>query len=299
VLSTRFSVRHAALFAVLGAVLGLGHMGARASSARTISFPSPPPNATVYSRQFGNQALALAVAPQLGAKVLVQASVIGMQGNGVRGLRIGLTVAGRTRIASACGAGCYRASFAARSPKAVDVSVARTRWHVALPAEWPPREATSLVNRAGTVWRSLHSVSFHETLGSGTGHVTVSDWRIQAPDRLAYQVVGGWAGVVIGGRRWDRAPGTSKWQASAQTRLHQPVPFWVSVTDAHVLGNVTYAGRPAVRLSFFDPGSHAWFTLVLDRETLRTRDSRMITNAHFMHDTYRAFDSTPAIVRPR
>ena len=66
-----------------------------------------------------------------------------------------------------------------------------------------------------------------------------------------------------------------------------------------VLGNVTYAGRPAIRVSFFDPGSPAWFTLVLDRKTFRTLDSHMVTNAHFMHDVYGSFDTTPAIVPPR
>jgi hypothetical protein len=66
-----------------------------------------------------------------------------------------------------------------------------------------------------------------------------------------------------------------------------------------VLGDVTYTGRPAVRVSFFDPLSRAWFTLVLERKTSRTLDSHMVTNAHFMHDSYGSFDSTPAIVPPR
>ena len=122
---------------------------------------------------------------------------------------------------------------------------------------------------------------------------------MQAPDRLAYQVRGGWAGVVIGTRRWDRAPGASSWTASAQTRLRQPVPSWVVVTDAHVLGAITVRGRAAVRVSFFDPVSAAWFTLVVDPKTQRTLDLNMVTNAHFMHDVFRAFDSTRPIVPPR
>ena len=117
-------------------------------------------------------------------------------------------------------------------------------------------------------------------------------------DRLAYEVRHGGEGIVIGSRRWDRAPGSKTWQASAKTPLRQPVPFWVSVTRAHVLGNLTYARRAAVRVSFFDPDSRAWFTLVLDRRTLHTLDSRMVTNAHFMHDVYGSFNTTPAIVPP-
>jgi hypothetical protein len=76
------------------------------------------------------------------------------------------------------------------------------------------------------------------------------------------------------------------------------VPFWVSATDAHVLGYLSLGGRQAVRVSFFDPGSPAWFTLVLDRKTFRTLDSHMVTNAHFMHDTYGSFNSTAPIVAP-
>ena len=60
--------------------------------------------------------------------------------------------------------------------------------------------------------------------------------------------IDGWAGIVIGGKRWDREPGSSRWVSSAQTRLTQPIPGWVKVTDAHVLGRTTLRGRPVVRI---------------------------------------------------
>ena len=295
--------RHVAAGAVAVALIAACQSGAHASSGtRDPSFPKPPRGATVFGRQLGDDALALAVVPRGKTALLVQASVVGRQGNGLQGLRLAFTVAGHRKVAAACAPGCYRASFSpAAAPRAVDVEapgLARP-WHVELPAAWPPHSAAFLVARTEKVWRALHSLTFHETLGSGVGQVVASTWRVQAPDRLAYQVQGGWAGVVIGARRWDRAPGATRWQPSAQTPLHQPVPFWVSVTDAHVLGAVTYHGRPAVRVSFFDPGSPAWFTLVIDPKTSRTLDSHMVTNAHFMHDTYESFDTTPAIVPPR
>ncbi|MDX6476636.1 MAG: hypothetical protein QOH95_2147, partial [Gaiellaceae bacterium] len=163
--------------------------------------------------------------------MLVQASVVERQGGGVRDVRLTFSVGGRTKVATACGAGCYRAEFSpVRSPRSVEVAVpgrAKEPWHVELPAVWPPLDGTRLLARAGRAWRSLHSLTFRERLASGTGHAVVSTWRIQAPDRVAYQVERGWAGVVIGARRWDRAPGASRWKASPQTRLHQPVPFWV------------------------------------------------------------------------
>jgi len=116
---------------------------------------------------------------------------------------------------------------------------------------------------------------------------------------VAYQVEGGWAGIVVGGRRWDRSPAGKHWVSSAQSRLTQPVPAWVRVTDAHVLGTTTVDGRPAWRVSFFDPGTPAWFTVAIDRKTFYTLDSRMTATAHFMHDVYDSFDTTPAIRPPR
>jgi hypothetical protein len=125
-----------------------------------------------------------------------------------------------------------------------------------------------------------------------------STWRVQAPDRVAYHVRGGWAGIIVGGRRWDRGPGGA-WTPSPQTPVTQPVPPWVSVADAHLLGTGTVRGRPVWRASFFDPGTPGWFSVVLDRRTLRTLDVRMVTTAHFMHDVFRSFDAAPPIRPPR
>jgi hypothetical protein len=301
VFSPRDVVPGGAVLVAFAAVLAVGGGAARASATADAPFPVPPAGASVYARQLGTRALGLAVVPRGGKSLLAQASVVGRQGNGIPGLRLAFTVEGRTKTAAPCGPGCYRASFSPRrAPRAVDVVLpgGARKWHVALPAAWPPRDATRLVARAGRAWRALESLSFSETLGSGTGHTAVSTWRIQAPDRVAYQVVKGWAGIVIGARRWDRAPGAKRWESSPQTRLNQPVPPWASPRDARVLGEVTYRGRRAVRVSFFDKRSPAWFTLVLDRATLRTLDLRMVTNAHFMHDVYGSFDSTTPIVPP-
>src|SRR5580765_1099674 len=81
-----------------------------ASHAVSSAFPSPPPGATVYARQRGAEALALAVVPT-GRQLLLQASVVGQQGQGVSGLSVRFTVAGSTWAAAACGAGCYRATI--------------------------------------------------------------------------------------------------------------------------------------------------------------------------------------------
>jgi hypothetical protein len=265
-------------------------------------FPAPPAGAVVYSRRLGSDTLALGVVPRRGS-VLAQASVVGPQGRGVPGLAVTLEVQGATKTATACGAGCYRATFATQGPPA-SVAVAlrgsqSAHWRVALPATWPPPDGAALLARAGAVWRSLRSLSFSESLASGTGHVSLSTWQIQAPDRIAYQVRGGWAGIVVGDTRWDKGPGAKRWRSSAQTPLTQPRPGWVKVTDAHVLGSTTVHGQPAWRVSFFDPGTPGWFTVLVDKTSLRIYQVRMTATAHFMRDDYSAFNATPAILPPR
>jgi copper transport protein len=152
--------------------------------------------------------------------------------------------------------------------------------------------------RATQVWRGLRSLSYVDHLSSGPGEEVTSYWEIVAPDRLAYQVVRGSEAVIIGGRRWDKPPGSTWTESPQDPPLSQPLPFWVSVRDAHLLGAASVAGRPVWLVSFFDPATPAWFEVSLDKKTLRTLSLRMTTTAHFMHDTYSSFDRTPAITPP-
>ncbi len=173
-----------------------------------------------------------------------------------------------------------------------------TTWHQPLPATWPAPDATAVVIDATRAWRSLRSLAYVEHLASDPKHAVTSRWRVEAPDRAAYQVLGGYAGVIIGGRRWDKAPG-GKWIESPQTAtITQPVPFWVAFRNAHLLGSSTAAGRPVWVVSFFDPKSPAWFRILVDKQTFRTVRMQMMTTAHFMHDTYSAFDRAPPITPP-
>jgi len=269
--------------------------------APSAQFPASPDGAVVYSRRLGSDAFALGVVPRR-ASVLVQASVVGPQGRGVSGLSVTFVLQGATKSATACGAGCYRATLITKGrPASVDVALngaESTHWRVVLPATWPPPDAAALLVRARAVWRSLRSLSFSESLASGPGHVALSRWRVQAPDRIAYLVKGGWAGIVVGDTRWDKGPGAKHWVSSPQTRLTQPIPTWVKATDAHVLGSSTVRGRPAWRVSFYDPGTPGWFTVLVDKTSLRSYQVRMTATAHFMRDDYGSFNTTPAIRPP-
>ena len=272
------------------------------TSPAPAAFPTPPARAVVFARADGSNVLALAARPQ-GDRLLLQASVLGPQGTGVDGLTVSFTLERRSAHAAGCGAGCYRALLPTKDrPRSVLVDVrghtAPTQWRVALPRRWPPADAAALMTRAARVWRSLRSFSFRERLASDASHSVTSVWRAVAPDRIAYQVKGGYSSVIIGGRRWDRAPG-GRWVESSQTApIRQPAPFWTSVTDAHVLGSATLHGHDIWRVSFFDPGTPAWFEVAIDKRTLHTLELFMFTTAHFMHDVYGGFDESAGIRPP-
>jgi hypothetical protein len=268
-------------------------------------FPAPPAGAFVLARQDDTDVLALAVLPQAPG-VALQVSDVTQDGTGATGLRVSFAVSSKggtvSRNATACGAGCYRATVRLTSPpRRVQVRVARpartTRWAVTLPEAWPARDATAIVARAGSVWRKLRSLRYHERLASDSRHAVVSDWQIVAPDRLAYQIEGEGQAVIIGKRRWDRQKG-GDWVQTSALRLHQPVPLWVQVTDAHVLGSATVQGRAVWRVSFFDPRTPGWFVAAIDKRSYRTLDVRMTAAAHFMHDTYGSFNTSIKIDAP-
>jgi hypothetical protein len=260
------------------------------------SFPAPPPRAVVFSRQDGSDVLALAVVP--GRRLLLQASVVGSQGEGVGGLKVSFRVGSDVSAGQPCGAGCYRATAApSGTPELVEITLDRgsrtTKWQVQMPRPWPPPDASALVARATRAYRSLRSFVIHDRLASGPKYAVRTVWTIVAPDRLSYDIANGSAGMIIGNRRWDRLPGAG-WQESEQTPIHQPTPFWTSWTDAHVLESA----KSAWRVSFFDAKAHAWFELVIAKRSLRTLEARMNTTAHFMHEVYGQFNAPLKITPP-
>lgn len=293
---------------VVGVVVAASSNGSSASAVATAvpgagTFPAPPRGAVVLARQDGGDALALALRAA-GGRLELQASVVGRQGTGVRGLSVGFGVQpGPTERfpAKACGAGCYRASAPLPSrPRVVTVEVTRgskkTVWRVPLQT-WPPKDASALVTRAAGVWRNLRSFEFAEQLASDADGGVQTHWKVVAPDRLSYEIAAsGAAAVIIGDQRWDRQGG--QWRKSQQTPLDLPQPTWGRrVTNAYVLGQGRVEGVPVTRVSFYDPNGRAWFEVRLEKRTQRARELRMTTTAHFMHHSYSRFNA-PIVIEP-
>jgi hypothetical protein len=288
-----------------------------ATTGAQATFPRPPRGAVVFGAESGPDAFGLGVVPGRG-EITLQASVLGPQGNGVKGLAVRFDVVGKSHehaIASAtpCGAGCYRASVRIGRPLRVGVTVGRApSLSFAMPSTWPPPAAGAIIRRAAAAWRNLKTLAYRDRLGDG--HVVLeTNWKIVAPDRIEFQVeklIGAGrvesktqknldAGIIIGSRRWDKPAGSTRWTASPQSPVRQPIPFWVSATNAYVLGTVSVDGRPAWKISFFDfPGGPAWFTILVDKTTLHTTQLWMTATAHFMRETYTSFDAPITITPP-
>ena len=251
-------------------------LASAAAAAR--SEPPPLPVGDAFVAAHEDRSFAVAFAAE---RHRMRVTVLGPDGLGANGLRV--TILGAPT--AVCGAGCYETDASPRNLVPVVVSGDKLLFHV--PAHAPA--ATALVARATRAFRRLRSVSYVERLASSPTNRIVSNFTLEAPDRLRYHIHGGSSAVVIGRRRWDGcAPSTT-------SKLIQPTPIWDGpVRDAHLVARTP---REDV-VSFLNPKIPAWFEVHLDRRTFRPRSLTMVAAAHFMHHAYSGFDAPRRIFPP-
>jgi hypothetical protein len=275
-----------------------------ASAGLTSSEPSVSVEGSdtlVLGGQAGENAVGLSVLHPREGRLDLEASVLGPDGTGVDGLDVELAAAGRSVRAEPCGEASYCGTLEASTPVRVTVRIGGDNGPgigFDVPKDWRP--AGALVADATDAYRALQTVQYTERLWNGSGTTLRSTWHVEAPDRLSYTIANGPSGVVIGNRRWDRAPG-SDWIESPQDPLPLPEPPWTSaVAHASILGSESVEGRDAWIVSFLDEAAlPTWFTLWIDKQTRRTLKLSMTTSAHFMRQAYTAFDEPVTIVPPR
>ena len=119
-------------------------------------------------------------------------------------------------------------------------------------------------------------------------------WRLESPNRLAYQIPGGAEGIVIGDRRWDRTTpdgrGRSRSRRSCLSRD-------ALVRDRNV--HVVASDADTKTLTFLDPTTPAFFDVTVDTKSLLPRTVHMTAASHFMVDRYVRFNAPRAICPPR
>jgi copper transport protein len=251
----------------------------------------PPPGATLLAAESGTLAVGLALLPD----GHLQASVLDPDSRGVDRLAVSFATKSDRTDSTVCGPGCYRS----RSPLGPGRVTVRITGSPPVTFDLPrtAEPASALVARARRAFARLHSVVIEEHLASSPTQRIFTTWRLQAPDRLAYRTSSGLRAVVIGTKRWDKTR-SGPWERSAQSRLHQPAPWWgPRWIDARAIGWTTVGGRRARMVSFFDPQLPAWFEVALDPKTALPVELKMTAGAHFMRHRYRDFNR-PLGIRP-
>ena len=263
--------------------------------------PAPPVGSVVFARDVGELAVALAVRP--GRPLRLTSTIIDRTGNGVDGLNVRVSAVSGARSTSAatraCGHGCYRAGLRFARPSAFVVTIGGAgRFRsvtFAVAGPWPPPPGGAFLRRATRAFRNLDSAVYVERLASSPANAILTTWRLGAPDRLAYTIRGGPAGIIIGSRRWDRpAPGAG-WQRSTTAPIRQPVPPWGTETS-----NVRLVreGARTATVSWVDRSAPAWYTATFDTTTALPATIRMTAPAHFMRHRYLSFNREVRIEPP-
>ncbi len=179
----------------------------------------------------------------------------------------------------------------------------------ALAAPDPSEAAAALFARGRAAFEGATRFRYHESLGSGSGTVAVSDWALESPAGGGPASV--WATaerqdyVRIGGQEWLRS-GDGNWIPRAAL---PGAPSLAELTDEYDgakdfrLGRVEQIGdRSCQVVTFAVPDSErlvgAWYAWWVDVETGHVCRVTMVTRGHYMVRDYTDYDGTFAIAPP-
>ena len=303
-------------------------LGVLAAAALLVAFPLPP-------RQAGaapTQSLAacspscplpaakegqLAVADHLGPAILAAWLHREQGGLGGRLRLLGVNLKplpGPPAVPGAklreCGPGCW--SFELRGePDSLEVSApvegrtytARlsTRWVAGARAN---QRARRLLASTQETMNQLSSVRQDERITSGPGSLAVIDYRLEAPNRMAYRTATGAKAVIVGRREWSRTTTGTAWRRG-RFRGGGP-PFqtqtWFAWTpyaeSVRLLGVSGHGPRRLAEIALYEPGAPVWWRLRIDLSSKRALGSRLIAKSHFMTQRYHSFNSPVTISPP-
>ncbi|MDQ3609312.1 MAG: CopD family protein [Actinomycetota bacterium] len=202
-----------------------------------------------------------------------------------------------------CGPGCRRFWIEGR-PEALRVRVAGTPEPVELGARWRAEgndRARRLVAGAFQRLREAPTVRLAETVRDRPGQTSEVDYRLKAPDRMAYRTSLGFETVAIDRRRWLRTPGVP-WQQQAPPRVPYRTQNWLR-SPIFIQGERLLRiedegeGRVAV-VAYTDSGTPGWATAWIDLDTGRLRRMQLVVEGHEIEHRYSAYGEPITITAP-
>jgi hypothetical protein len=205
-----------------------------------------------------------------------------------------LQIGGETVEARSCGRGCsvIQSPVLNGSPERLTVRTGSATISFDLPARLPPSGA-ELFDRAQRTMGGLHSFRFNEQLSSGAGRV-VTDYDVQAPNRVRLHTANGFRAVFIGHTQWDSQGG--RWERTPFPGLTvTQMLVWYRAKHARIVGR---RSNGVTELAAFglEPVP-AWFRLAVE-PTGRVVEAEMIAASHFMVHRYSDFNGRFTIKPP-
>jgi copper-transporting P-type ATPase V len=216
-----------------------------------------------------------------------------------------VTIAGSSSR-RACGPGCWTFALPRRTASlALFAREHGRRYTLSLPVRWEQgqsAQARRLLDTAVASMQSLPSVRDDETLTSGPPHpVEKIQYRLSAPDRMAYTVNTGAGVVVIGGTAWSFSPGEG-WQQSSYGAGKFATRSWYDWKEydqsIQLLGEQDLDGQRVAEVALMSPTLPVWFQLRIDIASGRVSRVGMIAGGHFMVDSYSAYGAPQRIAAP-
>jgi hypothetical protein len=276
----------------------LGEAG-EAAAAQPVCDPCPMPQAA------GDE---LPVADRAGSQLV--AAWVRRRGDGLTGTVRVLDIRGRPsrmpfEVLEArqerCGVGCSRFQLPRAGAVEVAVQERGRRYLASLPTRWAPTARAagrSLVYRAERSMRQMRSLRQEETVTSGPGSYARTDYRLRAPDRMAYRTNNRAETVIMGRQSWFRSADTG-WERSLSGAGESfSTRRWFRWTTYARAVRVLRRDRGVAEIAFMDPTTPVWFRLVIERRTGRVVEERMTTPGHFMTTRYRSFNQPVRIEAP-
>ena len=220
--------------------------------------------------------------------------------------RVDARVAGAERQA-ACGPGCWTIRVPAGAEAlGVRIRHGAERYSARLPARWHTganRRARRLVEDAQRTMRALDTLRQTEVVESSPGYSARTEFRFDAPDRMAYETKTS-GRIIVGEREWLKAPGLP-WQQQPRSRTQtgfaspgKRFRWSVFLPSARLLTTKREGGRRIAEIAFFDYGYPVWYRLKVDLATNRALRATLITPANRIYHRYHAFNQPIRIEPP-
>lgn len=163
------------------------------------------------------------------------------------------------------------------------------------------RDARALIREIQARMQALRSLRADEKIAVNATIGTQTAFESRSPDRLSFGAANGAAGVIIGRRRWSRAPASAEWIGpTVDFERYRTKDSFDWVANARFVWLLdSPKDSQTIRVALMNPAEPVWYELQVDRKSKLVIREKMTSPGHFMKTRYFDFNSPITIVPPR